>query len=415
MMRNAYEALVQFTEKKFRVDARYFLSGGFWLSLGQGFTIFFGLISTVLFAHFLTETEYGIYKYLLGLAALLSTFSLTGLGQSILQTAAKGFHGFYKETLRINLLYSLCISLVAAVGAIYYYLNENITLALGCLAIAVLQPLINTFQFLPAYLIGTRKFQTSTKVNVLRMFFVTITSVTTLFFTNNVLLLFVAYLGSNLVINILSQYFYTASDSTTPESIFAKYISYAKNTSVRNIISNVAQKSDSVIIFTQLGATELAIYAIATVIPEQIKGSVKNLTSLLIPKYSQHDDITKVKKSVPKRSLQLLLILLLITIIYIFAAPYLFDLLFPKYENAVFYSQLLALTIPAFVLLVPYSVLLSQLEEEKLYKITLYSSIFQILISLGFILTLGLIGAIIAKIVHRIIFLIVIYSHLYSK
>ena len=61
-----------------------------------------GIVTSALFAHYLTETEYGVCRYLIGLAAILSSFSYTGIGQSILQRAAIKYYNFYKETLQLS-------------------------------------------------------------------------------------------------------------------------------------------------------------------------------------------------------------------------------------------------------------------------------------------------------------------------
>ena len=411
-----YSSFANFIQKTFKIDAHYFLKGGFWLSLRQVSIAILGLTSTALFAHYLTETEYGVYKYLLSLTTIFSAFSLTGLGQSILQTAAKGFYGFYKETLHINFTYSLGISITAIISAIYYYANSNNTLALGCVIIAIIQPLINTYTYLPSFLVGTKQFSQSTKVLVIRSFFVTVVSVITLFLTQNILLLFTSYLGSAFIINILTHTSYKPSISKkTPDNIFSKYISYAKHTSVRNTITSVASKIDNVIIFTQLGATELAVYSIATVIPQQIKGSFKILATLLLPKYAKHSNIETLKKTVPRRSFQLFLILLFLTVLYIFIAPHIYSLFFPKYEESIFYSQLSALSFVTFVFFIPYSILQSQLENRKLYKITFCNSIVQIIMMIYFIYVLGVLGAILAKLINRVFYSLIVFIFLYKK
>jgi O-antigen/teichoic acid export membrane protein len=201
---------------------------------------------------------------------------------------------------------------------------------------------------------------------------------------------------------------------STPPEIANQYINYAKSTSIRNIISSVSNRLDTVLIFTQLGAAELALYTIATIIPEQIKASFKNLASLLLPKYARHENITVLRRSVPKRSAQLFLLLFAVTVLYIIAAPYLYQLLFPKYQDAVLLSQISALAFPTFILYIPYSILQSRLAESELHKITLYSSIFQVITIFGFIFFFGLLGAIIARLLYRVIFMLTVYGYFHK-
>ncbi len=407
-----YSFAANFLQKKFNFDAHYFLKGGFWLSLTQLIVVVAGILTTSLFAHYLSETDYGIYRYLIGLAVLFSSLSLTGLGQSILQTAAKKYHGFYQETLKINFRYSLPISLVSLGGAIYYLIHDNHILSLGCGLIAVVQPITNAFQNTPVFLQGSRRFKEATVAQGIKVVFVSIICVIALFLTENILVLLCAYFGSNAVSNIMFHLIYRPIQSSpTPPEIAHQYINYAKSTSVRNIISVVSNRLDTVLIFTQLGAAELAIYTIATVIPEQIKASFKNLASLLLPKYARHENVDVIKRSVPKRSLQLFLVLFTITVLYIVVAPYIYELFFPKYQTAVFLSQISALAFPTFILYIPYSILQSRLAESELHRITVYSSIFQVVTIFSFIFFLGLLGAIIAKLIYRLFYLAIVYVY----
>jgi O-antigen/teichoic acid export membrane protein len=401
-MRALYLKFATALEHRFRFDAHYFLKGGFWLSVSQGVTILAGLATTSLFAHYLSETEYGIYRYILGLAILFSSFSLTGLGQSILQTAAKKYYAFYQETLSLNLAYSLTIAILSLAGGAYYLIKENITLAFGCFLIALLQPLITGFQNTTVFLQGSRRFQASTAATTIKTLFVSLTSITALLITKDVLILIAAYLLASAVINILLHLWYRPRElAPTPAEIKTQYLSYAKHTSVRNIISNISYRADTIIVFTQLGAIELAIYTVATVIPEQIKASFKNLSSLLLPKYANSSDELSLKKSVPKRSLQLFCLLSLVVFLYILVAPYIYQIFFPKYQSAVFLSQLLSISFLGMVALIPANILQAKIATKKLYEFQMFESILSIVLMLMLIIWMGVLGAVLAKVIVR--------------
>jgi O-antigen/teichoic acid export membrane protein len=409
-MKALYNRLATALEQRFNFDARYFMRGGFWLTVGQVVIVGLGLITTALFAHVLTEAEYGIYRYIIGLAVIFSTFSLTGLGQAILQTAAKKWYGFYNETLRINFLYSLPIAFLAGGGAVYYWHNENLTLALGCLLIAIIQPISSTFQYIPTFLQGNGQFKESTIVHTMKSVISSLISLGALFFTHDILWLMAAYLGSQAITNIISHLWYRPHTLTkTPREEFSKYLSYAKHTSVRGFLLNAAFRVDGVIVFTQLGAVELAVYTIASVIPEQVKGSFKSLSTLLLPKYAAHADFSAVRKSIPYRSVQLFVVLTGVAILYGVCAPFIYTVLFPKYEAAIFLSQLLALSFPAMVALIPMNAIESQLQEKDLYILHTVSAIIMLICTVAGILLYGLVGAIMAKVIYRYLVLGIAY------
>ena len=415
-MRLTYYKFTTYIEKIFRVDARYFLHGGFWLTLTQAIVIIAGIATTALFAHFLSETNYGVYRYLIGLAVIFSSFSLTGLGQAILQTSAKKYYAFYQETIKINFVYSLGISLVGTLGGIYYLFNNNTILALGCVLIAFIQPIVNSYQYIPAFLQGRREFHKSTTVQSIKVILVSTISIITLLLSQSVIFLFLSYLLSQAVINYLSHFFYKkAVTVATPSNIYREYVSYAKHTSLRNIIFSISNRLDVIIVFTQIGAAGLAIYTIATVVPEQLKASFKNLASLLLPKYASSVDIEKNKRALPRRTIQLFLLLCLVTVTYIFVAPTFYKIIFPKYEEAIFLSQITALAFPSFAFLVPYSFFQATKDERKLYEITLYGSILQLVSVIFLVLGFGLMGAILAKIIYRYFVLFISIKNLYTN
>lgn len=414
-MKMLYNQLTQKIERYLRIDAHYFLSGGFWLSLGQAITILFGLITTALLANYLNETDYGIYKYLLALATIFSVFSLTGISQSILQTAAKGHRNFYRENLPLIFKYNLLISLSAASGAIYYFANENFTLAIGCAAIAVLQPITNTFQHVVSQLQGEQRFKITSKISVIRTIFVSMITIVTLFLTKNILWLLLAYLSSQLFINLITHLLYSKKSAPTPADITRKYLHYAKHTSLRNLIEGVAYKADALIIFTRLGAVELAVYSIAIIIPEQVKGSLKNLSALLMPKYAKLSDPNILLKTLPYRSFQLLAILTVVSLVYILTIPFVYSTIFPKYPDAILYSQLIALSFPSFVTILAHNLLKAQLAERELYKINTYGAILQLLsVSIG-VYFYGVLGIIIATIFKRYVMTFMFFYYIKSK
>ena len=405
-----YSSLANFINKKFRIDAHYFLKGGFWLSLAQLVTIALGLITTALFAYFLNENDYGIYRYLVGLAALFSAFSLTGIGQAVLQTAAKKYYSFYSETLKINFIYSVGIFLGGSIGSIYYWLNDNHTLSIGCLLIAVFQPLINTFQYTPSYLQGTGQFRKSTEIQSVRTVVSSLVSVLVLLLTQNIIALFATFLITSALASFVTHLWYSPLKADpTPLKVKDQYISYAKNSSLRNAVSSIAFRADAIFIFTQLGAVELAVYSIATLVPEQIKGSFKNLASLLLPKYSSHTNEKILLGSVPRRSLQICAILLITTILYVVIAPYFYNLFFPKYQSSILYSQIYALAFPSFFALIPLTVIQSRLDENALNRINnqnTFLSLFLVILLTSFY---GVMGAIIGKVLSRYINAFYIY------
>lgn len=402
--------------KMLHTDGKHLLHGSFWLGIGQLFSILSGIITSALLAHYLTENDYGTYRYLITLGVIFTGFSLTGIGQSLLQATAKKYYAFYSESIKTSALYSIGTLLISLGAAGYYFFNGDEVLFIGCLIISIFQPFLNTYLNIFAFLQGSGRYRETTLTHAAKMIFVALFTLGTLLFTTNVLVLLLAYFLSHGMASYITHYLYQpSSNSSAEKNVISEYVAYARHVSLQNLIINISARLDNIIVFTQLGAAELAIYSIANIVPDQIKASFKNISNLMFPSFVKYDNWGKLQKTVFHRSWQLCIALILVTLFYVLLAPYLYAFLFPKYEEAVKYSQLLALTFPLFVVLVPNNALQSQLEESALYIIAIITSIINILSLMFFISNYGLIGAILARFIYRIVHVLLSFGFIIKK
>jgi len=415
-MRRIYESLISFTEKKFKVDARYFLSGGFWLTAAQGATVIMSLVSTVFLTHFLTETQFGIYRYIIGLAIFFSALSLTGIGQAIFQASAKKLAGFYGTATRQTFLYSAPMVIASLAGSAYYYINDNNVLAIGALLIALLFPWSFLFQNIQAHIFGQQNFKRSTLMQTTKAFFVAGSTIVTLFFTTNILWLLLSYFLSQAIAGLFAHLWYKPKTETIGDQALSnKLMSFAKHTTLRNVIVGISSRLDTIVVFQLLGASSLAVFTIATLIPDQIKGSLKSLTVLLIPKFSKNDSLEETRKYLPRRSLQLGLLLVAVTVVVIVLTPYVINTFFPKYTEAIIYAQLLALSFPAYIYQIPFAIMQAHTKERALYSYSINTAISQIILTVIGIYFFGLLGAILARVFSRYIQLTTAWVVVYRK
>lgn len=395
-----YRRFIQKIEKAFAIDAHYFVSNSFWVGSNQIVTLGGSLLVTVVFAHLLSEELFGNYRYLIAIASIFSVFSLNSIGQSILQTAAQGKLGFFPIAMRYSLLSGILSASLGLLAAIYYFLNENILLASSCLVIAVVQPFISSYFNIFSLLSGEKRFRESTIFQTLRVATITLGSIATIMLTRNVFLLFLSYQFFQLLTNLAGYWYFKPRTnlSPLPPAEQKKYLTFAVHQSIQSAILNTAQRLDAIVVFQHLGATALALYSIALILPDQMRGFVKNMSTLLFPKYVNYTP-AQLRRSIPKRSFQLFIVLLTISLAYIALAPFLFGLIFPKYESAVLYSQLLALAIPASVYFLIQSALKTETNSTALYYIQLGSAFIRITLTLALTYTFGILGTISAFVI----------------
>ncbi len=392
-----YSKLLSQIEQKWRFDARYFVTNSVWITSNQIISIIGSLLVTVVLAHQLSEEVFGNYRYLVVLASLFSMFSLNSISQSITQTAALNFLDYYKHAFRLGLVSSFGTVLLALTVGIYYLYNGNQVLGLSSFTIAALQPFISNFFNVFSLLNGQQRYREASQFQSLRVIIITLLTVLTALLTTDVFLLFVSYMVSQFVTNLAGFiYFHPKQISTQiTDEVKNKYDKFAAHLSLQNLILNGAQRLDALIIFQLLGGAALAAYTIAQIIPDQLRSMVKNFSTLLFPKYVNYSE-QQLKSSIPRRSIQLFLVLSGISLAYIVTAPVIINLLLPKYDDSIFFTQIMALAIPASILYVVQSAIKSEVNNKKLYIVQFSNALIKILIVFVSILLFGLWGAVIA-------------------
>jgi O-antigen/teichoic acid export membrane protein len=163
----------------------------------------------------------------------------------------------------------------------------------------------------------------------------------------------------------------------------------------------IAMYIDRILIANFIGFEELAIYSFAIVLPEHIRGFMRNLQHILLPKLSVADNVV-IKKNMVRYFLILLAISVLVTVTYIIFAPFVYDILFPQYDKSVYYSRVFAITLIFFpTILFPKTFEAKKMEKELWIVNTLTfvrTSLFLILIPVY-----GIMGAVTARLLSKFI------------
>lgn len=394
--RGLAEIVIAGTSRYFKTDMSYLLRGGFWLTLAQVATTIAGFILSIAFARYLPKDIYGNYRYILSLAPLIGAFSLTGLNTAIIQSVARGNEGVLKSSFWLNLRWSIPSALLAFSGSAYYFFRDNQILGISLLVIGVLTPILNSAGLFASFITGKKDFRRLSQYTIIDNLIPVACLFIALYFTRSVLPLIFVYFASHTVIGLVL-YSRTLRKYQPQPINDPEIISYSKRLSLLNILAIITAQVDKVLIFTWLGSVELAIYGIATSFPEHIKALLRNTSSLMIPKFAEKrfgSDSLNLKKKV----FQFAAIVTAVIIVYILAAPYIFQIFFPTYPESIQYSRIFALSVISMIALVPQSILISQKRENELSRVSIWSSIFQIVILLIFIHYWGLMGVVIARV-----------------
>ncbi len=396
-LKNLFYRLLRRSESYTKTDMIFLARGGFWLVLGQVISTISGFLFAIAFANLLPKETYGSYKYLLSLFALLAIPTLSGIDTAMIKAVAQGSSGTILSAIKTKIKWGLLGSLLALAVAYYYNLIGQGEISLGLLLMAVFLPFTDPLALYQTYYTGNKDFITLSKnSSLIRIITVSIMLVA-LYLTQNLILLLIAFL---LPLTLLRLYYFLQVKRNLNGKIDVESIKFGKHLSIINIIAAVINQIDKIIIFHYLGAVQLAVYSLATTPPEQIKGVLKHIETISLAKFANRS-LVEIKVSLHKRLWLLGGSILAISLLYILGAPWIYRWFFPDYIESVSYSQVFALSLTAAVAVLPLTILQSKSAQHQLYLYKIYTSIVQLTAIITFIYTLGLWGAIIARVITR--------------
>lgn len=387
-------------ERLVHLDMTYFLTGGFWLWVGQFGALILSFVSSLVFARFLSAETYGTYRYLSSIIVIISLFSLSGLGAALTQAVAMGKEGTLRLAFKTQLRWSLLMTVISLSLGIYSLGHNNSIFFWVFFILGVTGPFYYASGLYDSILSGQGKFRQATIynliVNIITSSFLIFAAFSRSFF----LLLFpIQYV----IQTILGLFFYTKIAKGVPKNapVDKETIKYGKHLSLIYILAAIADQADNIILFIIAGPINLAVYAFAVAIPEIIKGFLKTIAPLSLPKLANTDSVIFLR-SLPIRITQILIVTGFIIFLYIISAPLIFTLLFPAYQKSIYFSQIFSLSLLA----APFYLINAFFQAKKMIKhillVNTVSPIFQIILMTIFTYLFGLPGLIFARVMGRI-------------
>jgi O-antigen/teichoic acid export membrane protein len=397
-LRNRIYRALRRSEILFKTDMVYLAKGAFWLNFGHVSTMAVSFVLSLVLANFLTQHNYGVYKYIISLSAIVGIFSISGIKVAVTRAVARGFEGELVRGAVVSLKWGLLVTLISGFGAFYYFLNENLILAWGLIIIGVFLPLLNSAEIYNSFLNGKKDFRLISFSRIWNAIFSSLALIITTLYTQNPLALVATFYISHFL-GALATY-YLVFRKYKPNSLTdSETLSLAKHSSVINNFSAFADQIDSVLVFHFLGAAPLAIYNFATIVPMQLAGLIKNIGPLATPKFSQGDK-EEAKKTLGEKSFKIFLSGAVMTLGYILIAPFLFKFFFPLYVASIPYSQVYSLILMISASL-PVALLDAHMAIKEKYIVSSTSNVIKILfLVLGFYL-FGLWGIIMGKVLGK--------------
>ncbi len=400
-IKNRIYNILRQSEKYTQTDMVYLAKGGFWLTLGYGTNILKGLILSILMANLLAKESYGYYRYILSIFSLVGIFSIGGMSTAITQSVARNLDGIFKQAIKIILKWSLLGSVALLVISAYYFNKHNLNFTWIFIFLALLFPWYSISSYYGAILSGKKRFDVQTKYFTIYSLITSIVIITTILLTSNVFWIIFAFILSDGIVGGFFTYRaskkYLLNDKVDPDSL-----NYGVKLSLIGIIGLIAQNIDKVILPILLGFQELAVYSIALVVPEQIKVWFNNFGTLALPKFSEHKPSKEIKEKIIKASFKAMILVFLIIIIYWISATWIFNLIYPKYTEAIIYSKVLSLSLLAIPSFLINNFFKGNKRSDIILKENIFYSSLQILSVIIFTYFFGLWGLVFARTITRL-------------
>lgn len=391
------ERWLRWSERYTRTDMTYVAHGGSWMLLGKAAGILAGLALSVAFANLLEPEKYGNYRYVIALTSLASVLSLSGIVTAVGRAAARGAEGSLRYGARLAFISSIGTATALFLGAGYYYTHENLTLAIGLLVAGACSPIIASVSLYENYLVGTRRFGAKTLYGIARNLAPTIILVPALFVTDNPAILTAIYFFVTTTACVIA--YKDSIRRYPPNTIIDKRLfEQSAHFSTMNALSTVATHLDKVLVFSQLGGAQLAIYSFAQLAPQQLRDMGGMIANLAFPKITQRP-FAELKKTLPYHAWLLFVLGCLLAAMYALIAPFLFSIFFPAYMESVLFSQVLALSIVAVFPGILYSqALIGHMKKKELYILSIAPAIVRICVMASLISFMGIWAVIVGMI-----------------
>ncbi len=374
----------------------YLFKGGSLLTGADALLAVVSVGVSMLIAAFVPKETFGIYRYVLAIAAIAAALSLSGMNSAITRAVALGREGSFRKSLPLQARYAVLQALAILVVAGYYFFQQNVTYGIAFVLLALLAPASGVLNTYAAYLAGKKDFPRLAWWKIEGGLLQAAAMAAVIFASPTVIGLVIAYFSTSLIANAFYTY-RTFKNYRPNQECDPSDMSYGKHLSVMNATSVFATQLDALLIYHLLGPVSLAIYSFAVLIPDRLRSFTSFLPNTALPKLAERSK-EELRATLNRRLFLAMAVTGVGALVYAVSAPLFFSLFFPGYIEAVPYTQFASLFILAAAPLYIETVLRSQADYRQLYIVSIATPILKIAMSIGGILLFGIMGAIGARI-----------------
>jgi O-antigen/teichoic acid export membrane protein len=403
-------SLLRWSEQYTGVNMIYAASTNFWLTGGRVISVGSGILLTIAFANWIPPEVFGTYKYVIAAAGFTAAFSLSGLSAALMRAVAQGNINVTPVIVKTAILWSIPASFVTLCISGYYFLQGNEALGIAFVLISFSNVIGNGVGLAKSVWYGTGNFKAFTIAGIPRIVIPIAVLLATLYVTDDIIWILIAYFVTQTLASI-SMYRWTLrrlhivkDTEHVPETV-----KYGKQISVLSFFQLAGGQLDQLLLWHFLGPVSLAVYAIALSPMQEARNFLSNFFSMLFPRFATKDE-KEIRHILPVRVMQMILISTIVVVVYILIIPFVFEILFPRYMEAVLVSQVLALVLIFHAKGIIETKFVAQGEVGKRYIAVLSTQVLKLALLFTLIPLYGLWGAVAAILLSEIGSAVILYG-----
>ena len=368
-----------------------------------------GFVSLYFIVRALSQTDFGIYQFVLSVSVMLAPLALSGFHNVITQSTARGALGAFWRLGKLGFLASFSGVLALGCVAVYFLETGQGSTALGLCIVGLFFPMRQGLQQWKYVYTGQEKFkELSLFSGGLTILTHTSLIALALIGSENFLFYVLVTVGIEGLFNvIMSTYVYwQIRGQDTKDDLEEGSVEYGLKTSLYAGLNALASNIDKVLLFVFLSPATLAIFYAAERLSELVKNIVQDLAIVIAPRFARQEEYTAKLNKV------IFWVSLVAGAGIIFAAfclvPWFVVFLFgDEYVAAIPYAQALMCTVAvANGSVLKFQFITSRFDFKGAKVINYAMSFGRIAASLLLVPFFGIIGAIISVSISRLIVII---------
>ena len=373
------------------------MGGGAWLFFEKILLLGKGLILAYLYANWLSREVYGEYQFIIAFLGVVSILIFPGMGVAIVQALARGKDGIFSRAASLLFRSAFLGSGILFLSAGYYLYSEKPDLAKSLALLALVFPGYIVMNIWRYYYTGKAQFDRLVRTSiVLETISLLSTSAALLYFPQ---LIWLVMLGVALPIPFSLLLVWRLHMKTRDMDSDSDNIRFGRSISYTVGLSTLATYGDKLILGHFLGFSDLAVYSVALIIPEQAKGAIASFMVPLLPQYSAAGKKGELKD----HFIFFAVISFAGAVTLYFLMPIFFRMVFPQYVDGILFARVLLV----ILLFIPFVLLetffRSQKKERVVFRANFIGSVLGLVLAIGLVPAFGIIGAVFAKLLGQLV------------